>query len=206
MKEKFNFKITEDLNHIWFTSDTHFGHKNILGFCSRPFNDIYTHDETLINNWNSVVGKNDLVFHLGDVGFESPGYIRDILSRLNGRIVLIMGNHDWKNLNQSILDLFHSTHQQLYVQINNRKVLMNHVPFLCYGGTYRRYEDRVWQLFGHVHSGPNVTKGRDIPRLDMLFKDCQYDVGVDNNQYRPISFAELEEHFLIYKNYDNSGL
>lgn len=51
---------------IWFTSDTHFGHKNILRFCKRPWNTVEEMDEGLIQNWNKVVGKDDIVFHLGD--------------------------------------------------------------------------------------------------------------------------------------------
>ena len=68
---------------------------------------------------------------------------------------------------------------------------MNHVPFLCYGGTYRDQKGLVYQLFGHVHSGRN-GKGKDIERLKYLFP-TQYDVGVDNNDYTPISWYEAEE-------------
>lgn len=192
MKERFNFKINSDPDHIWFTSDTHFGHSNILKFCNRPFTNIKEHDEVLINNWNAIVQPNDTVFHLGDFAFASPGYIREVVSRLNGNITLIIGNHDWKNLNQSTLELFNKTAQQLYIQINGRKVLLNHYPMLCFAGTYRRDEDRVYQLFGHVHSGPNAIIGEDLPRLEYLFNNCQYDVGVDNNNFRPISFTEVD--------------
>lgn len=57
-----------------------------------------------------------------------------------------------------------------------------------YGGTYRKSEDAVWQLFGHVHSGPNGT-GIDADRLKYLFP-TQYDVGVDNNNYIPVSYIQ----------------
>jgi calcineurin-like phosphoesterase family protein len=68
---------------------------------------------------------------------------------------------------------------------------LNHVPFLCYGGTYRDPKGLVYQLFGHVHSGRNA-KGEDIERLKYLFP-TQYDVGVDNNDYTPISWYEVEK-------------
>ena len=54
---------------VFFTSDTHFGHENILKFCNRPFSSIEDHDLALINNWNSVIGNDDTVFHLGDFCF-----------------------------------------------------------------------------------------------------------------------------------------
>lgn len=68
-----------------------------------------------------------------------------------------------------------------------KSIILNHNPFLCYGGSYRD----VWQLFGHVHSGPLSHTGLDLPRLKMLFP-LQYDVGVDNNDFRPVSFAEVK--------------
>ena len=70
---------------------------------------------------------------------------------------------------------------------------LNHYPFLCYGGSYRG----VWQLFGHVHSGPNA-EGLDISRLESLFP-TQYDVGVDNNDYAPISYREVKSKIAFQK-------
>ena len=67
------------------------------------------------------------------------------------------------------------------------KILMNHYPYLCYEGEY----DGVWQLFGHVHSGSD-SGGFDIPRLQYLLP-FQYDVGVDANSYRPISFRRHQD-------------
>ncbi len=84
----------------WVTSDTHFMHENIIRYCNRPFKDSDDMTEVLINRWNSVVKKGDYVYHLGDFFIEKPrteweDHKRDwILSRLNGRITLILGNHD----------------------------------------------------------------------------------------------------------------
>ena len=63
---KHKFKSGEN---IFFTSDTHFGHTNIIKYCKRPFNSLEEHDETLIKNWNNKVGENDIIFHLGDFAF-----------------------------------------------------------------------------------------------------------------------------------------
>lgn len=193
MADKFNYKLTNvDPSRIWFTSDTHFGHANILKFCSRPFDNIQAHDECLISNWNSVVGKDDTVFHLGDFAFAQRAYIREIIPKLNGNIHLVIGNHDFKNMGPEMFKLFKSASQQLYICVNGRAMLLNHYPFLCYAGVYRRDEDLVYQLYGHVHSGPNVTMGLDLPRLKNLFETTQYDVGVDNNNYAPVNFETID--------------
>ena len=113
---------------------------------------------------------------------------------MNGNIILIKGNHDFRNGCQSEAqynELFEFSTQQLLIEIEGRKIYLNHVPFLCYGGTYRDQKGLVYQLFGHVHSGRN-GKGKDIERLKYLFP-TQYDVGVDNNDYTPISWYEAEE-------------
>lgn len=68
-----------------------------------------------------------------------------------------------------------------------RRPYQKNYPFLCYGGSYAN----TWQLFGHVHSRP-LNTGLNKPRLDMLFS-VQYDVGVDNNNFTPISFHQVKE-------------
>lgn len=178
-------------SNIFFTSDTHFDHTNIIGFCNRPFKSIEEMNETIISNWNNKVGKDDIVFHLGDFSFGN-GNAKQFIDKLNGKIILIMGNHDFKNLKQKDLELFYHYSQQMFIKIEGQKIYLNHNPFLCYGGTYRREGDEVWQLFGHVHSGPYSKDGLDNERLKMLFP-FQYDVGVDNNNFTPISFYELKD-------------
>lgn len=84
----------------WLISDTHFLHQNIITYCQRPFQDVDDMTEVLIERWNSVVKKGDYVYHLGDFFMGCPTNAREdskrdwILSRLNGRITLILGNHD----------------------------------------------------------------------------------------------------------------
>lgn len=63
--------------------------------CNRPFDSIEEHDAKLIENWNSVVGTNDTVFHLGDVLFGGSMKWHEIIGQLNGRIILIQGNHKY---------------------------------------------------------------------------------------------------------------
>lgn len=90
----------------WFVSDTHWGHRNLLNFKKddgtimrpdnngHPFVSIEAHDQTLIDNWNSVVSKGDRVYHLGDLAFCGKIRLHEIMNQLNGTKVLIMGNHD----------------------------------------------------------------------------------------------------------------
>lgn len=172
---------------VWFTSDTHFCHANILKFSNRPFKDVAEMDEELIRRWNDSVPKDGIIFHLGDFCMGGSKDWNDILHRLHGRKYLILGNHDMKNLRQGYMGLFEQVSQQMSIRVDGQSVILNHNPFLCYGGSYRD----VWQLFGHVHSGPLSKTGLDLPRLKMLFP-LQYDVGVDNNDFRPISFAEVK--------------
>lgn len=178
--------------NIFFTSDLHFGHKNIMRFCNRPYDSIEEMDEALINNWNSVVGENDIVFNLGDFAFAPNRRWKELLSILNGNHYLIMGNHDYTRYpGDSVMKLFKGVYPQLLLKIDNRYVYLNHFPFLCYGGSYREPYNVVYNLFGHVHSGPN-SSGLDTDRLINIFP-YQYDVGVDNNNYTPVSWSEVQE-------------
>lgn len=181
-----NFK---DGSNVYFTSDTHFNHKHIIGFCHRPFKSIDDMNGALIRNWNSVVPKDGIVFHLGDFAWGNNW--KPILDQLNGTKYLILGNHDFKNIDKEACNkYFEHVSQQMFINIEHRKVYLNHNPFLCYGGTYRSEKDLVYQLFGHVHSGPYNT-GLDLDRLKYLFP-TQYDVGVDNNDFKPISWYDVD--------------
>ena len=177
---------------LWFTSDTHFNHANILKFTNRPFENIAEHDEALIKNWNDRVGNDDTVFHLGDFCFGSPQKIMEIREKLNGNIILIRGNHDDKNLQRSLWSLFEDVVYQARILVDDRTVYLNHFPFLCFAhGSFDLYGDGYSiNLFGHVHSGPNCTTD-DNSRLSILYP-TQYDVGVDNNNYAPISWNEVK--------------
>ena len=185
-------KLDSTKQNIWFTSDLHFNHANIIKFCNRPWKTTEEMDEALISNWNSVVKPNDLIFDLGDFAFADRDKWIELLKQLNGKHYLILGNHDitrWPG--NKVLPLFERVEHQLTLKIDGRKVYLNHYPFLCYGGTYRDSTSTVYQLFGHIHSGPNCS-GLDSDRLINLFP-YQYDVGVDNNNYTPISWEQVKD-------------
>lgn len=179
-----NYKF--DGSKVYFTSDTHFNHANIIGFCNRPFKNVEEMNEALIENWNRVIGDDDIVFHLGDFCLGGSAEWTKVLDRLNGKIYLIMGNHDMKNLRQGYTNRFELITMQMHIEIGKQKIYLNHYPFLCYGGAYKD----TWQLFGHVHTSNNNT-GKDKSRLEYLFP-TQYDVGVDNNDFTPVSFEQVK--------------
>lgn len=157
-------------------------------------------DEGLIQNWNIIVGKDDIVFHLGYFAFAPNSQWKKLIDRLNGHIHLILGNHDvtrWPG--DKIMELFDGVYQQMILKIDERTVYLNHYPYLCFGGAWRRPENAVFQLFGHVHTGPNCN-GIDTDRLVNLFP-YQYDVGADNNNYTPVSWEQVKE--IIQKQVDD---
>lgn len=176
------------------TRETHFGHDNIIRFCDRPFKSAEEMNEKLIENWNNVVPKDGIVFHLGDFAFGGSQLWKEVLSKLNGHIYLILGNHDRKNLRDGYMEHFELIVPQMQIEIDNHSVYLNHYPFLCYGGSYRD----VIQLFGHVHTSKSKNTGKDFERLQYLMP-TQYDVGVDFNDFKPISWQEVKQkvHYQI---------
>ena len=179
---------------LFFTSDTHWCHENILKFCKRPFSSIEEHDKVLIDNWNSVIGPDDTVFHLGDFCFGGFPKWKEIREQLNGHIILIVGNHDRKNLTAGAQALFDYVTYQMQITVDGRTVYLNHFPFLCFAHSDPKlYSDNnlAFSMYGHVHSGPN-SNSDDNGRLQYLYP-TQYDVGVDNNNYYPISWQKVNE-------------
>ena len=175
-----------DGSKVFFTSDTHFNHANIINFCNRPFKSVEEMNEVLIVNWNSVVGMDDTVFHLGDFCLGGAAEWTKLLDRLNGKIHLIVGNHDLKNLRQGFCERFEEVVMQRHIVIDKQSIYLNRYPFLCFSGSYK---PDVWQLFGHVHTRTNNT-GIDATRLQYLYP-TQYDVGVDNNNFTPVSYEQV---------------
>lgn len=183
MKRIMNYKF--DAEHTFFTSDTHFSHANIIRYCVRPFKDVEQMNEAIIANWNSVIGSDDIVFHLRDFCLGNATEWTNVLNRLNGKIFLIMGNHDLKIIRQGFIQRFEHITMQMRIEIGKRRIHLCHYPFLCFEGCRKD----VWQLFGHMHTRKN-SRRKDANRLKYLYP-TQYDVGVDNNDFTPVSFAKI---------------
>lgn len=176
------FKI-DDSSKLFLTSDFHAYHENIIKFCDRPFENKQIMTEILINNWNSTVNPDDIVFHLGD--FCWSGSWNPILEQLNGKKYFILGNHCRKNFKDSYLKHIEGIYEQMTLLINNKIVYLNHFPFLCFP------EDHI-QCFGHVHLSKTKNTGKDFKRCQYLLPN-QYDVGVDFNNYAPVSWNKIYE-------------
>lgn len=183
-------------NKIWFTSDTHYGHGRVIDHCKRPFSNSIEMDDWLVRNWNNHVKTDDIVFHLGDVSFLNPKDLPDFLNRLNGKIYLVLGNHDKtiRNNSHQAQDRFTAIADVLRVRIQDadarggwQQVFLSHFA-------HRVWDKRhygCWHFYGHSHGS--------LPDAG----DLSMDVGVDAvanlflnsrtpESYRPINYTELK--------------
>ena len=166
---------------VYFTSDLHFGHTNIIKYCNRPFESVEDMDKALISNWNETVQPDDEIYILGDFTMRGPGNARGYLSALNGRKYLIVGNHD------QFLDQFNETESWFewvkdyaVVDFDGISFVLFHYPIV----EWFRFGKGSIHLYGHLHnSEPAVTK---IPPNIRAFN-----VGVDVNDFSPVSVDEI---------------
>jgi calcineurin-like phosphoesterase family protein len=143
---------------IWVTSDTHFHHRNILIYeaASRPWSDRDQMDRAMIQRWNERVGPNDVVFHLGDFSFGSKGRVRDIVSKLKGKIFLLLGNHDREQWDWNWLDLgFDRVFKHPFLM--DGKFIFSHEPL-------GEIPEGKVNIYGHVH-GSKYYNTKDDNRL-----------------------------------------
>ena len=115
-------------------------------------------NEVMITNWNNAINKDDTVFHLGDFCLGGAAEWTKILDRLNGKIYLIMGNHDLKNIRQGFISRFEHVAMQMHIEVGKQRIYLCHFPFLCFEGGYKD----VWQLFGSIKSLGIPNKNRNL--------------------------------------------
>ena len=176
---------------LFFTADSHYGHKNILKYAKRPFETVELMNEALIRNWNSVVGPDDTIWHLGDFAFGNVDAVRNILLRLNGKKNFILGNHD-KVIRNDFLNVFENRNflksnkhfhniQEILVpdteQDTDQRIVMCHFPIESWNHAHHG----SWHLHGHCHG--SLPSAEDKARLD---------VGVDVHNYTPISYDQVK--------------
>lgn len=130
------------MSKVYVASDTHFGHKNIIGFeaTHRPYATILEHDRDLVARWNARVTKRDTVWHLGDVFFGKDGHL--ILAELNGYKKLVLGNHD-----HYPLSVYQSYFGKIHGAAEFDGCLLTHVPI--HENQMYRYRKNI---HGHMHS------------------------------------------------------
>lgn len=175
-------KNSQDQARVFFTADSHYGHFGVMEMSKRPFSSVEEMNETLIANWNAVVGPRDTVWHLGDFAMKStPEQCQEIFSRLRGRKCLIKGNHDGKR----VLDLpWAEPPADLQVikvpcadgfqEKGYQQVVLTH------------YALRSWP---HIHHGAINLFGHTHASMPGTSRSC--DVGVDAWNLRPVTLAEI---------------
>ncbi|MCE4226676.1 metallophosphoesterase [Methylobacterium sp. C25] len=158
---------------IWFTSDHHFGHRNIIDYCKRPFGSVEAMDEAMIARWNAVVGVDDEVWHLGDFAYRcGPNRMAEIFHRLHGRALhLVRGNHDRK---RTLALPWASTQTSAEIVVDGRRLVLSHYAFRVWNGCLRG----SWHLYGHSHG-----------ELPGTAASC--DVGVDVWDFRPVAIDQI---------------
>ena len=186
--------LLEDQN-CFFTSDLHFFHNNIIRFCNRPYNDVYEMNFKLIQNWNNIVKQNDYIFMLGDFCFnQGKQIINKLLNNLHGKIYFLPGNHDrpknLKNLPEHVILLDDIVNLTVKKGEKTYNFVLSHYPLLTWAGRNRNY----YNLFGHIHTMKDVENNTGYDN-NLPLNNQQYDVGVDNNYYTPISLEKVLEIF-----------
>jgi calcineurin-like phosphoesterase family protein len=162
----------------FFTSDHHFNHKNIIKYCSRPYEDIEEMNESLIENWNKVVGQGDLVIHIGDLGFfKNKQHMFDTVAKLNGRKWLIMGNHD----NFRIADYYEAG----FEFVSDKPVIYNEFFILSHKPIFITENMPYVNIYGHVHDNP-MHKDRT---------ENTWCVCVERTNYTPVEL--MPEDFVV---------
>lgn len=170
---------------VFVTSDLHFGHKNIIGYENRPFKDVEEMDSKLIENWNNRVTDEDTVYVLGDFSWYRGEKTNEILKQLNGKKILIRGNHDKNFLDDKKFDmsLFEEICNYKVIKENGVHYVLFHYPIAEFDGKNNGYI----HLYGHIHS-MNLE-------LEKQLKDS-FNVGIDRNGYCPVQISYFRSLFL----------
>ena len=162
---------------IYFTSDLHLGHANVIRYSKRPFANVDEMNTALIKNWNATVTAEDDVYLLGDLAFMGTQRALAMLGGLKGRKHLIFGNHDYARRNQyAASGLFEWCKDLAEIEVSGQLIFLCHYPMV----TWHRSHHGSWNLHGHCHG--DLPPDRQARRQD---------VGVDVWDYAPVSFERL---------------
>ncbi|TCR96337.1 calcineurin-like phosphoesterase family protein [Rhizobium sp. BK418] len=156
----------------YYTSDTHFGDLRVLRLDKRPFSRMIDHDDALIRIWNETVGPEDEVWHLGDFMSAKAADCGALLSRLNGRKHLIIGNNDTRTTTDS--PGWESVQYYAELRQDGHHLILCHYAFR----TWNQMSKKSINLHGHSHG-----RLKPLPR--------QFDVGVDARGLRPVTLERL---------------
>lgn len=180
--------------NIFFISDLHIGHKNVIKFDNRPFVDVEEMHTELIKRWNSVVGDNDIVYFLGDLSFTRDELTKWFIYSLKGRINFILGNHDkmkdisklgrWENIHEYGTEINVKDDDTIASRGSNgyQRIIMSHYPILSWNKSHYG----AWHLHGHCH-GSLIKSNQDYYKRKVM------DVGCNCIDYTPISYTQVKE-------------
>lgn len=201
--------MEKERKKIWFTSDLHFGHFNIVKYTAKrsstfnlditDVNMLTKHDKSIIERWNETVKKKDTVYILGDFSFASPGETKKILEKLNGEKHLIIGNHDGScrtlgNYFESVSHIKEVTFKKTVFPFldENMHCIMCHFPMIAWN---RRMNGSI-MLHGHTHGS--------ICELNKQSEELRLDVGFDS-EIGNCNLVELEDLYKYLKNNVTNG-
>lgn len=178
---------------IYFSSDYHLGHANVIKFDNRPFKDVWEMDEAIIANHNSVVNKGDDFYFLGDISFNKRK-TEEYLSRLNGNLYFIKGNHDKSDTIKLYKQYGTYLGQLDEIVVQGQEISLCHYSMLVWNKSHRG----AWHLFGHSHHSLP-----DNPN------SMSFDVGINGKGYgyKPLSFDQVKAIMSkkTYKPVDHHG-
>lgn len=170
------------MGNIFFTSDQHYGHENIIKYCDRPFSSVKEMDEVMIENHNKTVKPEDTVYMVGDFAFHyHPEDILKLAKKLNGKKVWITGNHDRHIGKEFPGQIFHRILELGGKDWFPYNPTLCHYPMLSWNASFHG----SFQLHGHTHG--TIPFDPTVRRLD---------VGVDCWDFKPVAWeivrAKLE--------------
>lgn len=176
---------------MFFISDTHFHHANIIRLTNRPFSSVEEMNEFLIDKWNRKVKPNDVVYHLGDFSLSRDfGIVNSVFERLNGQKNLILGNHDNLKLMSSLA--WSTIENYREISYRDKKIVLFHYPILEWNGAYRG----GYSFHGHTHRNSpleimsdHVARHEDS-RFTPYFNNWR-NLAVELNDYEPKHIDEL---------------
>lgn len=203
----------------WFTADLHFGHKNIIDFCNRPFHDEFYMNEEIIENFNKLIKPNDRLIIIGDGFFNlSTQEMTEILNRLNGHKILIRGNHDQKP--HKMMDMgFDICVEEAVMIIHNERIQLSHYPFAMpeWKYKYRKYANKIKRKLGvkyftwaeKYHERRPKNKGQFLlhghTHSQYRCIGRQIHVGVDAWNYKPVNIQEIANLISKIKEAEKKG-
>lgn len=162
------------MSKVFMTADLHLGHKNIMLYDNRPFSSLDAMHNYIIKQWNKTVTKADTVFVLGDVSFLDFEHTQLIISKLNGKKILIRGNHDKGHSDEWFTKCG-------FVKVIAFPIIYKDFYILSHKPMYMNCSSAYFNIHGHIHT-------------NKLNENLFFNVGIMNHDYKPVDFEDIKNH------------